>query len=54
MIVHLKTYKLHRYIKSTLVQDASEQDKVKDNLALSQIHQAIDMSVFKKIVMVIW
>lgn len=50
MITHLKTCKLHRYIESTLAQDANEDDKVKDNLALSQIHQAINISIFEKIV----
>ena len=50
MITHFKTYKLHRYIESVLVQDTSENDKVKDSLALSQIHQAINRLIFKKIV----
>ncbi|XP_027083565.1 uncharacterized protein [Coffea arabica] len=49
MVTHLKACKLHQYIKSALVQDASEDDKTKDRLALSQIHQASDMSVFEKI-----
>ena len=49
MVTHLKACKLHQYIKSALVQDASEDDKAKDSLALSQIHQASDTSVFEKI-----
>ena len=50
MIIHFKACKLHRFIKSTLAQDASEDDKVKDNLALPQIHQAIVMLAFGKII----
>ena len=50
LITHLKTCKLHRYIESTLAPDVNEDDKAKDNLALSQIHQAIDISIFEKIV----
>ena len=50
MIIHLKACKLHRYIESALAQDASENDKENDSLALSQIHQAINMSIFEKIV----
>ena len=49
MITHLKVYKLNRYIESALAQDATENDKAKDSLALSQIHQTIDMLVFEKI-----
>ena len=50
LITHLQTCKLHRYIESTLAQDANEDDKAKDNLALPRIHQAIDISIFEKIV----
>ena len=49
IVTHLKACKLHRYIEYALVQNASEDDKAKDNLALSQIHRAINMSVFEKI-----
>ena len=49
IIAHLKTCKLHRYIESALAQEAGENDKVKDSLTLSQIHQTIDMPIFKKI-----
>ena len=38
MITYLKAYKLHRYIESTLAQDASENDKAKDSLDLPQIY----------------
>ena len=50
MITHLKACKLYRYIESALTQDAREDDKAKDSLTLSRIYQAIDMSVFGKIV----
>ena len=42
MITYLKT---RQFIESALTQNASENDKEKNNLALSHIHQAIDMSV---------
>ena len=37
-VTHLKACKLHRYIEFALAEDASEDDKAKDSLALSQIH----------------
>ena len=48
MKTHLKACKLYQYIESALTQDASKEDKAKNNLALSHMYQAIDMSVFEK------
>ena len=49
MITHLKICGLHRYIETTFVQNACEGKKMKDSLALLQIHKKIDILVFEKI-----
>ncbi|KAG6535618.1 hypothetical protein ZIOFF_000640 [Zingiber officinale] len=49
METHLTTYKLLKYVNEDLAKDADDDDQSRDSLALSQIHQAIDMSVFVKI-----
>lgn len=51
MKIHLQACILHRYIETPLAQDASKEEKAKNSLALSQIHQAVDMEIFGKISM---
>lgn len=49
MKTHLKAYNLLKYTREELEEGAEENEIRRDSMALSQIHQAIDMSVFGKI-----
>ena len=49
MKTHLTTHNLLNYVNAELPEEADNAVKGRDSMALSQIHQAIDVSKFPKI-----